>query len=111
MERRILEIIAREKQRFYWCRLHYATGKPKGRSVRVVSVETGDGNEIKFTGQSAVEKAIWDGIHNERFYLAEQASICQGDMRVAFGYLTTRLLLHGRSSQASTDGHPTLTRQ
>ena len=55
-ERRILEIIGREKQRSYWRRLSFAVGKPKGRSARVVSAEVSDGEVEEFQGQSAVEK-------------------------------------------------------
>ena len=90
-EARILAIIEREKQRSYWRRLNYAMSRPKGRSARIVTEETGDGNVREFGGQSAVEQAIWDGIHNQRFYLAEQAPICQGPMREAFGYLATTI--------------------
>ena len=46
----------------------------------MVSEETGDGKVEEFEGQSAVEQAIWDGIHNKRFYLAEQAPICKGSL-------------------------------
>ena len=66
-------------------------GKPKGRSARVVSAEAIDGEVEEFQGQSAVEKAIFDGIHNKRFYLAEQLPICKGSMREAFGYLATTI--------------------
>ena len=38
-ERRIVEIIAKEKQRAHWRRLNFSMAKPNGRSVRVVSVE------------------------------------------------------------------------
>ena len=41
-EKRILEIIDREKQRSYWRRLNFAVNKPRWRSVRVVSNETDD---------------------------------------------------------------------
>ena len=50
-ERRILEIIGREKQRSYWRRLRFAVGKPKGRSARVVSVEAIYGKVEEFQGQ------------------------------------------------------------
>ena len=103
-ERRILEIIGREKQRSYWRRLSYAVGKPKGRSARVVSAEVSDGEVEEFQGQSAVEKAIFDGIHNERFYLAEQAPICKGSMREAFGYLATTIT--ARQVLAGTYSYP-----
>ena len=88
-EKRILEIIAREKQRSYWRRLNFAVKKPKGRSARIVSEDIGEGEVIEHEGKSAVEQAIWNEIHRKRFYLAEQAPICKGDMRTAFGYLAT----------------------
>ena len=90
-EQRILQIMEREKQRSYWRRLSYATKKPKGRSAKVVTEETGDGDVLEYRGQSAVQHAIWNGIHKSRFYLGEQAPICQGEMRQAFGYLATSI--------------------
>ena len=91
-EKRILAIISREKQRAYWRRLNYAVKKPKGRSARVVTTEElGEGEITEHAGQSAVEQAIWNGIHRQRFYLAEQAPICKGEMREAFGYLATTI--------------------
>ena len=86
-----MAIIEREKQRSYWRRLNYAMSKPKGCSARIVTEETGDGDVVEFEGQSAVEQAIWNGIHKQRFFLAEQAPICQGQMREAFGYLATTI--------------------
>ena len=53
--------------------------------------EAGDGEVTEYVGQFAVEQAIWQGIHHKRFYLAEQAPICQGPMREAFGYLATTI--------------------
>ena len=38
------------------------------------------------TTQQTVHKTIWDEIHRKRFYLAEQAPICQGSLRGDFGY-------------------------
>ncbi len=65
--------------------------KPKGRSERLLSDETRDGNAIEYIGQTAVEQAIWNGIHHKHFHIAEQAPICQGPMRAAFGYLATTI--------------------
>ncbi len=65
--------------------------KQRGQSARVVSDEQKDGEVVEYIGQSAVEQAIWNGIHNKRFYLEEQAPICQGPMREAFGYLVTTI--------------------
>ena len=90
-EKRILEIIDREKQRSYWRCLNFSMNKQKGRSARVVSDEQGDGEVVEYIGQSAVEQAIWNGIHHKCFHLAEQAPICKGPMREAFGYLATTI--------------------
>jgi hypothetical protein len=57
----------------------------------VVTEEVGGGEVAEFESQSAVEQAIVDGIHNKRFYLAEQAPICKGSMREAFGYLASTI--------------------
>ena len=90
-EKRIIEIIAREKQRAHWRRLNYSMAKPKGRSVRVVSVEIPGGGVREVEGQAEVENVLWSNIHNQRFYLGEQAPICKGQMRNAFGYLATTI--------------------
>ena len=58
-----------------------------GRSTRTVQASMEDGGSVDFTGQDNVENTIWDIIHNKRFYLAEQAPICQGKIRGDFGYL------------------------
>ena len=68
-ECRIIKIIAREKQRSYWCQLNFTMCKSKGRHARVVAAETDEVTE--FEGHLAVESTIWNGIHNKCFYLAE----------------------------------------
>jgi hypothetical protein len=52
-------------------------------------VQTSDeeGRVTEHTTQNAVQTAIWDEIHGQRFYLAEQAPICQGKLRGDFGYM------------------------
>ena len=82
-ERRILEIVTREKTRTDWRRRKQRMGKKQGRSVRLVHTDDGATHE----GQSAVESAVFAGIHRQRFYLAEQAPVCQGRLRGDFGYL------------------------
>ena len=98
-EHRILAILAREKSRSYWRRLNYSMAKPKGRSVRTVQTATEDGEVTEHTNQQAVHDAIWQEIHGQRFYLAEQAPICQGQLRGDFGYMafspTARQVLDG----------------
>ncbi len=53
--------------------------------------EAGDGKVTEYEGQSAVEQAIWQGIHHKCFYLAEKAPIFHGPMREAFGCLATMI--------------------
>ena len=53
--------------------------------------ETGDIQESE--GKSYVEREIFDRIHNKRFYAAEQAPICKGPIREAFGCLSTTIAL------------------
>ena len=77
-EKNILAIIQREKDRSFWGRLNYSMGKSQGRSVQSVQIERDQGAIEESTTQKTVHEAIWDEIHQKRFYLAEQAPICQG---------------------------------
>jgi hypothetical protein len=86
-EKHILEIIEREKQRAFWPRLNYSMRKNKGSSVRSVQLQDDEGGVTEFTTQEEVEGAIWSEIHGKRFYLAEQAPICQGGLHEEFGYM------------------------
>ena len=70
-EKRILDIIRLEKERSRWRRYRYATGKPRGRSARVVQATEEDGRVTDIEGQEAVEGAIWDRIHCQRFFGSE----------------------------------------
>ena len=88
-EQKILEIIRRERERALWRRLNYSMAKRKGRSVRVVQVEQADGSILEATNQRTVQETIWDNIHGQRFYLAEQAFVCKGRLRGEFGYMAT----------------------
>ena len=98
-EKRILAIIQNEKDRAQWRRLNYGMRKSFGRSARIVSEKLDNGNIVEHEGQDAVEEAIWSNIHDERFYLAEQAPICQDRLRGEFGYqadtLAARQVLKG----------------
>ena len=38
------------------------------------------------TDQEGIHQAIWDNVQNKRFFLAEAAPICNGDLREQFGY-------------------------
>jgi hypothetical protein len=63
-------------------------GKKRGRSVRRILVEdpNHEGQQVKHTMQESVHQAIFDNIHRKRFFLAEDALICQGKLRGWFGY-------------------------
>jgi len=83
-----LQIIQREKEHSFWRRINHTMGKARGRSVSVVQVDDAAGNVVEHTTQESVQTAIWDEIHKKRFYLAEEAPICQGRLRGDFGYLS-----------------------
>lgn len=46
----------------------------------------GDGTVQELSIQHEVEKAIWTNIHQNCYHLAEEAPICQGQLRGQFGY-------------------------
>lgn len=86
-ERQILGVIKREKERAIWRWLtRYAMASKSGGSVRLVQVEDADGNIEVFSSQDEVHEAIWSNIYRKRFYLAEEAPICNGTLREVFGY-------------------------
>jgi hypothetical protein len=62
-------------------------GQQSGRRVQEVQVEDSNGVITNYTTQNGIENAIWSNIHQQRFFLAEDAPICQGDLRQEFGYL------------------------
>ena len=62
-------------------------GKSRGGSVRYVQIKRDQGSIEEATTQQTVHEAIWDKIHRKRFYLAEQAPICQGSLRGDFGHI------------------------
>jgi hypothetical protein len=88
-ERRILEIIQREKDRAYWRRLNYALGKKRGSSVSAVQLTDDEGNVTEFNTQAEVQNAIWSEVHQSRYHMAEEAPICNGRLRGKFGYNAT----------------------
>jgi hypothetical protein len=95
----ILNIIEREKQKAFWGRMKYACGKKKGGSPTSVQVEGPMDTIIEHSTQESMNKAIWDNIHHKRFHLAEDAPICQGELRDKFGYNAT-----SPTAQAVLDG-------
>ena len=96
---KILAIIKREKDRAFWGRLRFAMGKKRGRSVSTVQIEQWDGSIEEHTTQESVENAIFSEIHRKRFFLAEDAPICRGDLRESFGYRSNT-----ETAQAVLDG-------
>ena len=60
----------------------------KGGSPTSVQVpRSGSEDQVdKHTNQATVHEAIWVKIHYKRLYLAEEAPICQGQLRSDFGY-------------------------
>lgn len=86
-EQQILEIIRREQEWAFWRRLNYSMSKKRGRGVSAIQVKHADGTTYEASGQRGVEETIWNEIHGKRFYIAEQAPICQGKLRGIFGYM------------------------
>jgi len=82
----ILGIIKRERERAFWRQVKYVMKKQSGGSVKVVQVEDEEGEIVEFTSQAEVQEAIWSNIHRRRFYLAEEAPICNFPLREEFGY-------------------------
>ena len=80
-ERRILQIIRREKERNFLRRLNWALGKRRGASISTVQVQDEDGNVRELTTKDEVEEGIWSYVHHDRYHLAEEAPICQGKLR------------------------------
>jgi len=85
-EKRILQIISRERDRAFWRRLNWALGAKRGNSVSAVQVEDGEGGIIEYTTQPEVQNALWREVHRTRYHMAEEAPICQGKLRGMFGY-------------------------
>lgn len=67
--------------------------------MSTVVVKRVDGTTYEATGQREVEDTIWNEIHGKRFYITEQAPICQGKLRGNFGYMANngagRAVLNG----------------
>ncbi|KAL7545328.1 hypothetical protein ACHAWF_008680, partial [Thalassiosira exigua] len=86
-EKKILRIIQREKDRAFWRRLNFILkGRTRGRGVDWVQTVESDGSTREVRDKEGVKSAIWGGVHKKRFYLAEQAPICNGNLRGKFGY-------------------------
>ncbi len=90
-EKEILAIIQRERDRSFWRQINYVMGKARGGSVRQVLTKDGDeeGTLSKHLTEESVTEAIFTIIHRKRFFLAEAAPICSGELRGQFGYNAT----------------------
>ena len=64
-----------------------------------VEIEDGSGGRIRFNTQDSVNKAIWDEVHQKRYFLAESAAIFKVRLKGDFGYLAT-----SHSSKKVLDG-------
>lgn len=87
-EKEILAIIKRERDRSFWRCLNYGMGKARGGSVRRVLVESPgqEGILMEHNTAESIQDAIFSNIHQKRFYLAENAPICSGELWGKFGY-------------------------
>ena len=83
--RQILNIIAREKQRTFWRRLKFACGNKNGGNPSTVQVKGRNNDVIEYTTQEGVQSAIFENIHQKRFYLAEEVPICNSYLQEKFG--------------------------
>jgi len=83
---KISAIIQREKQRNFWRRLNYCTGKKKTRSATTIQAEAPGGAIVEHTTRESVEQTIFSEIHNKRYTMAGEAPICKGGLFEEFGY-------------------------
>jgi hypothetical protein len=93
-------IIQKEKQRSFWRRLNFVTGKKRTRSAMSVQVEEQSGLVSESTTKDTVEEAIFQEVHEKRYTMAkEEAPICIGKLFDNFGYVAnmpaSRAVLNG----------------
>jgi hypothetical protein len=51
-----------------------------------VQVEGPNSSVEEHVTQATVQEAIWSNIHYKWFYIAEEAPVCQGQLRKDLGY-------------------------
>ena len=85
-EARTLQIIRRERDKRFWNWLNWSLGKRRGASVSGVQIVDTNGETVELKSQEEVQEAIWKEVHQSRYHLAEEAPICQGNLRWEFGY-------------------------
>ena len=86
---KIAAIIQRERQRAFWHRLNYITGKKWTRSATSNQVPEPSGLVMELYKQEPVEDAIFSEVHGSRYTLANKAPICNGRLFKDFGCLAT----------------------
>jgi hypothetical protein len=75
--RKIGDIINRERQRSFWQRLNYVTGKKRTRSATSVQVKAQGGIFVELNMKDTVEDAIFSEVHDKRYTLAKKSSHLQ----------------------------------
>jgi hypothetical protein len=83
---KICAIIQQEQQCDFWRKLNYVMGKKNARSAMSIQVENCEGAIMEHTTQDKVEQMILLEIHEKRYTLAGEASICNGELFKHFGY-------------------------
>jgi hypothetical protein len=97
--KKIGAIIQKERQRLFWRRLNYVTGKKRTRSTTLVQVEEQSGLVLESTTKDTVEAAIFREVHDKRYMLAKEAPICSGRLFDDFG-----CMVNTPASRAVLDG-------
>ncbi len=82
-------IIQRERQRVFWHRLNYVTGKKRTRSATSIQVPEPSRLVMELNMQELVEDAIFSEVHGSHYTLANKAPVCNGRLFKDFGYLAT----------------------
>jgi hypothetical protein len=85
--KKIDAIIHKEKQRSFWRRLSYVTGKKHTRSAMSVQVKERPGLFSESTTKETVEDAIFWEVHDKQYTLAKEAPICSGNLFDNFGHV------------------------
>ncbi len=80
-------IIQQERQRAFWRRLNYVTGKKWTRSATSIQVPEPSGLVTELNTQEPVEDVIFSEVHGSRYTLANKAPVCNGRLFKDFGYL------------------------
>jgi hypothetical protein len=84
---KIAAIIQRERQRAFWHRLNYITGKKRTRSATSIQVPEPSRLVTELNTQEPVEDAIFSKVHGSCYTLANEAPVCNGRLFEDFGYL------------------------